>query len=86
MVDPAVFIDCRDANLYHFRAGTEAPIIDQMEDYMRPKEDTVQRIPVGRIEHRQATVFGTIGLTIFGALVAVKTIIQKAREAPIRVW
>ena len=28
MVDPKVFIECFDRELFHFRTGTEAPIID----------------------------------------------------------
>ena len=51
LIDPKVFIECFDRDLVNFRTGTEAPIIDQLTEKNRPKQDLTKLIPVGRLEH-----------------------------------
>ena len=67
---PKVFIDCRKAALHHFRTGTEAPIINQINKSNKPNKIS-QMIPVGRIEHRDGCILMTLGLTILGSLSSV---------------
>ena len=81
---PAVFIDCRKANLYHFRTGTQAPIINQLTAKNSPNKIS-QKVPVGRVEDREGCIFLTLGLTIFGSLSSVFFMYKKASTSKIRV-
>ena len=86
LVDPKVFIECFERELYHFRTGTDAPIIDQLTEKNRPKQDLTKLIPVGRLEHQKPTVLITIGATVGLSLIAILMIISKVRSSEIRVW
>jgi len=70
----------------HFRTGTEAPILNQLNFKNRPKQDLTQMIPVGRLEHQKMTVYLTIGMTVGIALLAIVLMIEKAKNSTIRVW
>ena len=83
MVDPQVFIDCRDAELYHFRSESDKPIIDQLTAQNRPHQNLVQKIAVGRIEDRKSIEITTIAFTVIMAIVMIVVIINKAKNSEI---
>jgi len=63
LVDPHVFIDCRDAHLFHFSKNKNYPITNLVNDQNRPAAVTAL-IANGRIEHRGAILTATVGLTL----------------------
>lgn len=75
--EPAIFIDCRDAALRFFALGTEAPIINLVNDKNRQNKIS-QMIPTGRIEDRENCIVVTLALTISGSLLGVYLMIQKS--------
>ena len=84
--DPEVFIDCRDAPLFHYAWDKDIPIINMLNEANRPsnREGLTQMIAAGRQEHRmQATVL-TLGLTIGGMVLVLYKLIDKAMNAKIR--
>ena len=83
--DPEVFIDCYDRSLHLFKTGTDAPIINQVTELNRPKQDLTQLIPVGRLEHQSMIVFTTVAFTLFLSCAASSLIIYKTRNTKIKV-
>ena len=84
--DPEVFIDCRDAPLFHYAWDKDIPIINMLNEGNRPsnREALTQMIPAGRQEHSmQATVL-TLSLTIGGMVLVLYKFVDKAMNAKIR--
>ena len=62
-VDPAVFIDCRDAPLYAYSGEYDFPIVDQLNENNRP-EPLIGFVTVGRKEDEKLVIWCTIGITL----------------------
>ena len=83
---PAVYLDCERNYLGFYSWDNDVIKFQDLINEENKPNRIVQQIPCGRAEDRDSCVLLTLGLTIFGSILAVIVMILKSNVSTISVY